>query len=366
MQIKAAVARAAHSDFTIETLELDEPRADEVLVRIVGVGICHTDLISRDQDIPVPLPAVLGHEGSGVVERVGARVRKVKPGDAVVLSFLSCGHCERCAQDEPSYCHSFAPLNFAATRSDGSTGMQRGREQVSGRFFGQSSFASHALAHERNVVKLDGDEGLELLGPLGCGFQTGAGGIMRSLRCHAGSSLVIFGCGAVGIAAVMGAVVQGCGTIIVVEPQAARRELALALGATHAIDPGAVGDVAAAVRAIVPTGAHYAFDSTGIQAIVETALACLAIRGSCGIVAAATPETAIKLNLTALVLGGVTIKGIIEGDSNPDELIPELVRLYRAGRFPLDRVVKTFPLERINEAVAAQHRGECIKAVLLP
>lgn len=365
MKITAAVARAPHADFSIESVELDEPREDEVLIRVVGVGICHTDLIARDQHIPVPLPAVLGHEASGIVERIGSRVSKVQVGDRVVLSFLSCGHCERCEHQEPSYCHSFIPLNFPGVRSDGSTGMRIGGETVSGRFFGQSSFASHALAHERNVVKVEGEVALELLGPLGCGFQTGAGAIMRSLACHEGSSLAIFGCGAVGIAAVMGAVVQNCKTIIVVEPQAGRRQLAIELGATHAIDPAA-GDTAAAIRAILPAGVHYAFDSTGIQAVIETAISCLTLHGSLGIVAAATPETSITLNLTAAVLGGYTIKGILEGDSNPDELIPELIRQYQNQRFPLDKVVKTFPLSQINEAVAAQHRGDCIKAVLLP
>lgn len=365
MNITAAVARSANADFTIETITLDDPRDDEVLVRVVGVGICHTDLIARDQHIPVPLPAVLGHEASGIVERVGAQVRKVKAGDHVVLSFLSCGHCERCEDHEPSYCHQFVPLNFPGVRSDGSTGMRIGAEAVSGRFFGQSSFASHALAHERNVVKVESGVALELLGPLGCGFQTGAGAIMRSLACRAGSSLAIFGCGAVGVAALMGAVVQGCKTIIVVEPQAGRRQLALELGATHVIDPMA-GDTAAAIRAIVPSGVHYAFDSTGIKAVVESAIASLALHGTCGFVAAATPDTTISLNLTAAVLGGYTLKGILEGDSDPDTLIPQLIALYRDGRFPLDKVVKTFALAQINEAVAAQHHGDCIKAVLLP
>lgn len=365
MQITAAVARSAQQDFTIETVELEDPRDDEVLVRIVGVGICHTDLIARDQQIPVPLPAVLGHEASGIVERVGSRVRKVRTGDAVVLSFLSCGECACCAKHEPSYCHAFVPLNFPGMRSDGSTGMRIGDEKVSGRFFGQSSFASHALAHERNVVKVDSEEGLELLGPLGCGFQTGAGAIMRSLACEPGSSVAIFGCGAVGIAAVMGAAVQQCKTVIVIEPQAERRRLALELGATQAIDPAA-DDTAAAIRAIVPGGLQYAFDSTGIPRVIETALSCLAMRGVLGVVAAATADAAISVNLTAAVLGGLTIRGILEGDSDPDTLIPQLIAHYRARRFPLDRVIRTYPLARINEAVAAQHRGECIKAVLLP
>lgn len=365
MKITAAVARAPQVDFSIEHLELEEPKADEVLVRIVGVGLCHTDLIARDQHIPVPLPAVLGHEGSGVIEQVGAEVTKVKPGDRVVLSFHSCGSCERCNRREPCYCHSFLPLNFSGARPDGSRGIRNGSEPVSGRFFGQSSFASHALANQRNVVKVEGDARLELLGPLGCGFQTGAGSVMRALDCQAGSSIAIFGGGAVGIAAVMAAKVRGCKSIVLVEPLASRRALAQELGATHAIDP-AQGEVVATVWNILPTGANYVFDSTGIQAIVEQGLACLGLRGTCGLVAAATPDTVAAANLTGLVVLGQTIKGIIEGDSDPDTFIPELIRLYQEGKFPLEKVVTTFPLSQINEAIAAQKHGECLKAVLLP
>lgn len=365
MDITAAVIRRSAGPFTIERLQLELPREDEVRVRIVGVGLCHTDLIARDQAIPVPLPAVFGHEGSGVVEAVGSAVKDLQVGDHVVLSFLSCGDCARCHQAEPCYCHQFAPLNFGGARADGSSALACEGERVSGHFFGQSSFATHALARARNVVKVDRAAPLELLGPLGCGFQTGAGSVMRALAARAGSSIVICGGGAVGLAAVMGAVVQGCSTIVLVEPIAARRALALELGATHGVDP-AGGDLATQLRGLLPQGADYVLDNTGIPAVIEAAIGCLAQHGACGVVAAATPDAGIALNLTALVLGGHRVQGIVEGDSDPQTLIPELVRLYRAGRFPLDRLVKTWPLARINEAVAAQHRGDCVKAVLLP
>lgn len=365
MKITAAVTRQPKGPFSIETVELEDPREHEVRVKIAGVGLCHTDLLGRDQDIPVALPGVMGHEGAGVVEAVGSKVTKVKPGDRVVLSFLSCGSCPTCDTRQPSYCHTFVPLNFPGVRPDGSTGMRKGDEKISGRFFGQSSFASHALAHERGVVKIDGDAPLELLGPLGCGFQTGAGGVMRALACREGSSIVILGGGAVGMAAVLGAAVRKCATIIVVEPMASRRELALSVGATHALDPKA-GDVVQAVRAIVPAGVDYAFDSTGIDSVMTSTVGMLAPRGTLGLVAAAKPDSMFAMPVAALVMMGFTVKGIVEGDSDPDVLIPELVQLHREGRFPIEKLVKTWPLAQIDQAVVAQHRGECVKAVLIP
>ncbi|WP_313805480.1 NAD(P)-dependent alcohol dehydrogenase [Sphingobium sp.] len=367
MESMAAVAREPHGPFSMEAIEIEAPRAGEVLVRIAGVGLCHTDLVARDQFIPIPLPAVLGHEGAGVVEAVGAGVTKVKPGDRVVLGFSSCGHCPRCQEHLPSYCREFPVLNYAGARADGTTGLCGKDGALSAHFFGQSSFAAHALAQERNVVKIDAEDvPIELLGPLGCGFQTGAGGVMRSLACPAGSSIAIFGAGPVGLAAVMGAVIRQCATIIVVEPMAGRRELALSLGATHAIDP-AEGDVPAAIRAILSDGVEFAFETSGREAVVEAALASLASHGLLGLVGIPPrPDSSLSINLAALITYGHRIHGIIEGDSDLDGFIPELVELYRAGRFPFDRLIRTFPLADINEAVAAQARGDCVKAVLIP
>jgi aryl-alcohol dehydrogenase len=366
MDITAAVARQAYGPFTLETAQLEAPRPGEVLVRIVGVGLCHTDLVARDQFIPIPLPAILGHEGAGIVEQVGVGVTKVSPGDRVVLSFASCGHCARCGEDLPSYCEDFPALNYSGRRADGSSGVSIDGEAVSANFFGQSSFASHALAHERNVVRIDDPEvPLELLGPLGCGFQTGAGGVMRALACPAGSSIAVFGGGPVGLAALMGAVIQGCSTIILVEPIAARRRLALELGATHVVDPAA-GDIAAAVRVIAPKGVEFAFETSGREAVAQAALACLTSHGLLGLVGVPPrPDSTLPINLAGLITFGHRIHGIIEGDSDLDRFIPELVEHYKAGRFPIDRLIKTFPLARINEAIAAQGGGECVKAVLV-
>jgi aryl-alcohol dehydrogenase len=368
MQTTAAVARQPKGDFTIESIHVEAPRAGEVMVRIAGVGLCHTDLVFRDQFAPYPLPAVLGHEGAGMIEAVGEGVEGLAVGDSVVLGFSSCGHCARCDEGLPSYCREFPSLNYAGLRlEDGSSAFRVGDESVSSHFFGQSSFAAHAIVRVRNVVKVDaGEKLLPLLGPLGCGFQTGAGGVMRSMACPAGSSIAIFGGGPVGLAAVMGAVIQKCGTIILVEPIAERRRLAIELGATHAIDPAA-GDVPAAIREILADGVEFAFDSSGRVGVIEGALASLASHGMLGLVGVPpTADAALCVNLASLVTFGHRIVGIIEGDSDPQTFIPQLVEHYKAGRFPFDRLVKTYPLAEINTAIADQASGACVKVVLLP
>src|SRR3989344_3323192 len=317
-QAQAAVVREPGGPFSIEAIEVGAPRAGEVRVRIAGVGLCHTDLIFRDQFAPFALPGVLGHEGAGVIEAIGEGVEGLAVGDEVVVGFSSCGACPRCAEHLPSYCQSFVPLNYAGMRlDDGSTAYSKDDERVTSHFFGQSSFSALTVPRARNVVKVDTSKvALELLGPLGCGFQTGAGGVMNSLACPAGSSIAIFGGGPVGLAAVMGAVIQGCSKIILVEPIAARRDIATDLGATHVIDPTEAGDLAEALRAIVPAGLAFAFDTSGVVPVIE-------------------------------------------GGRDPQTFIPELIAHHAAGRFPFDRLIKTFPLAEINEALAAQARGEC-------
>ena len=362
----AAVARGPGLDFSLEELAVDAPRAGEVLVRIAGVGVCHTDLVFRDQ-APYPFPAVLGHEGAGTIEAVGEGVDGLAPGDRVIVGFSSCGACPRCAEDLPSYCRNFVALNYAGARlEDGSTAYASGDERVSSHFFGQSSFATHAITRARNVVKVDTAAPLELLGPLACGFQTGAGAIMRTFACPAGSSLIVFGGGPVGLAAVMAGAIRGCATIILVEPIDARRAIAQELGATHVVDP-AGADLAAAIRAVAPDGVDFAFDTTGNVAVIEAGLAALGSHGALGLVGVPKQmDASLSINIAALMTPGHRIIGIIEGDSDQQRFIPELLAHHAAGRFPFDRLITTFPLAQINAAIAAQARGECIKAVLIP
>ncbi|HEY3713268.1 MAG TPA: NAD(P)-dependent alcohol dehydrogenase [Jatrophihabitantaceae bacterium] len=366
MDITAAVFRPGSSEFTLEPLVLAPPGPGEVLVEIAAVGLCHTDLATRDGVIPFPTPGVLGHEGSGRVVDVGPGVSKVQPGDPVALSFSTWGKCPSCVVGAPAYCHLFMPLNYAGGRLDGTSPLSLPTgESVGGMFFGQSSFATHAVAGERSVVKLPDDAPLDIVGPLGCGVQTGAGAVMRSFAAPAGSSIVVLGAGSVGLSAVLGAVVRDLSHILVVEPHANRRELALDLGATHAIDPAA-GDLAEQIRATVPDGVDYVFDTTGRPEVIEAAAAGLAPRGVLGIVGVPSdPAAAISLNIINTMIQGLTVKGIVEGDSDPDAFIPELLALHAAGRFPFDKMITKVPFDQINEAVELQHRGEAVKVVLV-
>jgi aryl-alcohol dehydrogenase len=366
VEITAAVAHKPQAEFTLDTLNLDGPRAGEVLVKVAAVGLCHTDLAAREGIVPIPMPAVLGHEGAGTVVEVGEGVTKVAAGDKVALTFNSCGQCANCNLGAPAYCYQFLPLNYAGVRlSDGASPISGKDGPVNGVFFGQSSFASHALANEHNVVKLPADADLELAGPLGCGVQTGAGAVMNSLAAHEGSSLLVMGGGSVGLSGVLGGVAQGCQTIMVLEPHRSRRELALDMGATHALDP-ADGDLAEQVRAIVPEGVQYVFDTTGIPAVIESSFGAMAPHAGLGLVGVPTdPEAAINLSLMQAMIIGVKLYGIIEGDAVPDHFIPRLASLHAEGRFPFDKMITKYPFSKINEAIEAQHKGEVVKVVLV-
>lgn len=362
---KAAIIREKGGKFRIEEVRLQAPRAGEVLVRIAGVGLCHTDLVVRDQYFPTPLPAVLGHEGAGIVEAVGAGVTKVAPGDHVVLSYASCGLCANCQRGLYGYCPDLYGRNFSGGRPDGSSPCcDANGERLSSYFFAQSSFATHALATERNVVKIPNDVPLEIMGPLGCGIQTGAGAVINALQPAAGTSIAIFGAGSVGLAAVMAAKVVGCTTIIAVDLKDQRLELARELGATHTID--ASEPAVERIRAITGgEGVQYSLECTGIPTVVRQAVDGLRLTGTCGIIGVAPLGTEVSLDMNSLLFGR-SVRGIIEGDSVPDIFIPQMIELWRQGRFPFDRLIRFYPLSQIEEAAEASERGEVLKAVLRP
>ena len=364
MQVTAAVVREASGPFELESLELCDPRADEVLVRIVGAGICHTDLICRDQEYPVPLPIVLGHEGSGVVEAVGSDVAGLAPGDHVVLSFNSCGNCGNCGRGLLTRCDHLFERNFSGARPDGSNALGSETSSINGHFFSQSSFSTYAIANVRNAIKVDDAAPLELLGPLGCGIQTGAGAVMNTLHPRAGSSIAIFGCGSVGLSAVMAAKAVGCGTIIAVEPNSARRELAKQLGATHSIDPETENPTEK-IGQLCGGGAEYSVECTGNPNVFRQAVDCLSVSGTCALVGAAAMGTEVRLDMNSIMFGR-TVVGVIEGDSIPDQFIPKLVDLFQQGRFPIDQLITFYPLADIQSAVTDMENGKVIKPVLRP
>lgn len=365
--VTAAVCRQPHGLLALEPLTLDDPRAGEVLVRIVASGICHTDLAVRDQQLPTPLPVVLGHEGAGIVVATGPGVTHVAPGDRVLMSFNSCGHCPSCAADAPTYCYDFFAHNFSGARPDGQATLHSAAgEVVHGFFFGQSSFATHAVASARNVVRVP-DEAAHLplatLAPLGCGLMTGAGAVLRSMAVAAGRPFVVFGAGAVGLAAVMAAKIVGADPIVAVDLHPGRRALALELGATHALDGAA--DPFACLAALCPRGVPAAFDTTGLAAIIEGLFALLAPKGTLAMVGASAPDAMLQFNETAFMGGGKRVIGVLGGDSDIQGFLPDLIRHHLAGRFPFDRLIRTYPFADINAAIADSESGEVVKPVLV-
>ncbi len=364
MDTKAAVIYEKSGNFKIETLQISDPRDNEVLVRIVGSGICHTDLAARDQHLPVPLPGVFGHEGAGLVEQVGKDVTKVKAGDHVVLSWDSCGKCPSCKSGNDPYCHSFLPINFSGARADGTTTLKKGKQDIHGSFFCQSSFAEFALANESSVVKVREDIPIEILGPLGCGVQTGAGAVMNTLHVKAGSSIAVFGVGTVGISAILASVVSGCTTIIGVDIHSDRLKMAKDLGATHTINSTEV-DPVEAILEITGGGAEYTLECVGNPKVLRQAVDSLPLRGVCGLLGVVAPGTEVILDMDK-IMNGRTVKGIIEGDSIPDLFIPKLIELYRQGRFPYDKLITFYPFDDINNAVADMEKGLVIKPILKP
>lgn len=362
---RAAICRGSSQPFAIEEIVLDALRSDELRVRIVACGICHTDLAVRDAQLPVPLPIVLGHEGAGIVEEVGNAVTTVQPGDRVVMSFNSCGHCPSCAVKAPTYCYEFFAHNWSGMRADGTATLFQDGAPMNGNFFGQSAFATHAIAHQRNVVRVPDTMAavpLDILAPIGCGLMTGAGAVLRAMKVRAGLAIAIWGVGTVGMAAIMAAKIAGANPIIAIDIHDTRLDLAQELGATHAIDGR--DDVVARIRDLCPAGLGYAFDTTGINTLIEQAVSLLAPMGIAGIVGASDPADVLTFNESALMGGGRRIMGILGGDSDLQGFLPELMDHYRAGRFPFDRLIGHFEFDAINDAIAAGESGKVVKPVL--
>jgi aryl-alcohol dehydrogenase len=365
-QGKAAISRAKSAALVVEDVTIGDLRHDEVLVRIAGTGVCHTDMVVRDQGYPVPLPLVLGHEGAGVVEKVGADVKSLVPGDHVVLAFGHCGVCNNCKSGRPGYCVEFYDRNFKGARMDGTQTMCDGHGHAVGTaFFAQSSFGTFAVATERNAVKIRKDVPLELMGPLGCGIQTGAGAVINALKPHAGSSIAIFGAGSVGLSAAMAAAALGCTTIIMVDLHDERLALARELGATHGIN-GGTEDAVQRIKELSGTdGVDFTLECTGNAHVLEQAVEALRIPGVCGLVGAANLGVRVSLDMNTLLFGR-TVRGIIEGDSVPQVFIPELIELWRAGRFPFDKLVKFYDLADINQAIEDSETGIVLKPIVRP
>ena len=362
MRIEAAVLRDPNGEYQVESVDLAEPRGEDVLVRVVAAGMCHTDSVLRAPGFAV-LPVIPGHEGAGVVEAVGPDVHDIATGDHVVLSFDSCGECVNCHARHPAYCYDFFPRNLTGRNSDGSASATgHDGAKIGNRWFQQSSFATYAMATARSVVRVEQKLPLELLAPLGCGVQTGAGTVLNILAVGAEHSVVIFGCGTVGLSAVMTANLVGAGPIVAVDLHDSRLRLAAELGATHGIrgdDP----DLSAQLLDITGGGARHAIDTTGDPAVIATAVGVLRPLGSLCLVGVVTgPITLAPMDLAV----GRRLVGVLEGDAVPQLFVPQLVGWWQDGRFPIERLVTFYPLREVNTAERDSLSGAVVKPVLLP
>ncbi|MFI0927021.1 NAD(P)-dependent alcohol dehydrogenase [Streptomyces sp. NPDC021012] len=363
VRFQAAVLRAYEDPFTVEEVTLrTEPAPGEILVEIAGTGMCRTDLAVRRSAGRSPLPAVLGHEGAGVVVRTGGGPgTTIGVGDHVVLSFDSCGHCRNCLGAAPAYCDSFASLNlFGGREEEPPRLIDATGKALAPRWFGQSSFAAYALVPARNAVRVDPALPLELLGPLGCGFLTGAGAVLNTFGAGPGDPLAVLGAGAVGLAAVMAATAAGVPTVAV-DRHPERLALAERFGAVplHADTAG----LPERIRRLTDGGARYALDTTASAPLVNDALRALRPTGSLGLVARL--HSALPLEPGTLDRGR-SLRHICEGDAVPGLLIPRLTALWQAGRFPFDQLIRTYPLADVNEAERDCDAGRVVKPVLLP
>jgi aryl-alcohol dehydrogenase len=367
MRITAAVVDGLDGPFTVEDVELDEPGPGEVLVRIVATGICHTDGLARHGDLPFPFPGVLGHEGAGVVAAVGDGVTGVAEGDQVVIGWPSCGTCRNCAQGEPRYCARLGEALVGGHRLHGPKAGTSALRRPDGsplhsHFFGQSSFATYALTTADALVKVPAGLPIALMGPLACGISTGAGAVFNTLRPTPGSSLVVYGAGSVGLAAVMAARCTPATRIIAVDRHASRLRLATELGATHTVDATA-DDPVDAVLQLCGGPADYALECTGVISVVRQAADSVGMLGTCVLIGGAPAGAEFALDhLTTL--WGKRIVGTLGGSGRSQVLIGSLLDLYAQGRFPFDRLVREYSLDQIEEALAASYAGDVHKPVL--
>jgi aryl-alcohol dehydrogenase len=363
MKISAAVVRARSAPFVIETLDLTDPRDDELLVEVVASGMCQTDLHGRDGYYAMPFPAVFGHEGAGIVRAVGSAVRQFAPGDHVVMSYPWCGECSNCQSHLQTYCLHAFDLKMNGTRADGSTLHSKDGKPVFSSFFQQSSFGNFTIANERFAVKVRNDAPLELLGPLACGGQTGAGAVLNAMKPKAGDSFAVFGVGAVGLAGLMAAKIAGCDPIIAIDVHEHRLALARELGASHVINHSGRTDIVETIRKLTGRGVRYSLETSAQPAVFREAIECLMPAGSCVLLGSARAGTEATFEMPFLQEGRV-IHGVMQGDSVPKEFIPQLVDFIMRGQFPVERMITFYDLADINRAASESISGQTIKPVL--
>lgn len=366
MKIKALVVEKKDAPFVMQELELGEPGRGEVLVRIVASGVCHTDIITQAGDMPMPFPSVLGHEGSGIVEKLGEGVTNVAVGDQVVIGWPACGECRNCLDGQPRYCLRTGEALVSGRRFKGelkgTTAYTRNGEEINGHFFGQSSFATHSIVSADVLVKVPDELPIELFGPLACGLGTGAGAVLNEARPRLGDSILVVGVGAVGLAAVMAACNSGVTTIIAADVHDSRLELATDFGATHVINSGK-NSLVEEVKKITGSTVDYAFDCTGVISVIETMADTIGMMGTLVLIGGAPAGASFSLDHLS-TLWGKKVIGVLGGGGRVGQLIPALIDLYQQGRFPFESLVKYYDFDQIDQAIADSTSGKVIKPVL--
>ncbi len=362
-----AVVGSQGAPFELRDLVVDDPRDDEIVVRVVASGICHTDATAQNGGLPFPHPALLGHEGAGIVERVGRNVATLHEGDHVVVSFNFCGECAQCVTGRPVQCDTWVPRNLAGgSRMDGSSPMRLADGgPLHSHFFGQSSFATRAVVRAAAAIQVPADAPLPMLAPLVCGFQTGAATMLQVLQPGLGHTVVVFGAGGVGLSAVMAARLTPAARVIVVDVVPERLALATELGATHTVNAATNDSVEAIMEITGGRGADRIIEASGNTAVLKQALSVTAMDATLAIVGAPPFGSEVAVDVLDTIVKGPRIVGVNQGRSVPRVVIPALVDHFLAGRMPFDRLITTYPLADINQAIDDMHSGSVIKPVLL-
>lgn len=371
ISIQAAVAYERNQPFTTTELMLAAPAVNELRVKIVATGVCHTDVMNKKNGL-CSFPIVLGHEGVGIVDAIGENVTGFDIGDHVILSYDYCGECPQCVNHKPSYCDHHGSLNFAGTRPNGNKTHRNpasATADVFGSYFQQSSFATYALSNVSNTIKVDKSLPLPPLAPLACGVQTGAGTVMNTLQVKPDSSLCVFGCGCVGLSAILAAKIAGAKDIIAIDINASRLQMAAEFGATHCVDPGdfdAPAELVDHIKLQTVSGAcQYAIDTTGIPSVLRQAFDCCGPLGVTAMIAPGVPGTEVSVEMLGL-LPGKSLRGVVQGDSESKTFIPKLIDLWQQGRFPFDRMITTFDsIDKVEAAAKAMSDGVVIKPVVI-
>ena len=360
---RAAVLKNVGADYEMSDVYYSEIQEDEVLVKLVATGICHSDEAVRKGFQPSKPPLILGHEGSGIIEKVGEKVKGFEVGDHVVLSYRYCGTCSNCLTGVPASCVDYGKLNFKGVRADGTPYCYLEDGTPVMQFMGQSSFASHSIVNVSSIIKVDKSVDLRLVGPLGCGFMAGSGTVFNALKPKPGSTIAIFGTGAVGLSAMMAAKIAGCSKIIGIDIHDNRLELAKQLGATHVINSKEENVEKTIKKLTNGLGVNYSIDTSGVSAVMKTAIDILAIGGVAAPIAASQD---LKLNpMLNLSLYNRTVKGVLMGQAIPQLSIPKLIEYYLDDRFGFDKLIQVYSLEDINKANEDAHSGKVVKPILI-